>query len=143
MLKDALGLRCRGMMLTHGRDDKGEWLKASYFDEDGTSVDKRSHLRPHQRTPGVPLGWQTVADVVALQLLLRHPDFVVARERPVLAGEREAIRLSGAFPPRQRAALNGGTICPPRPLLLYCLACIRITAFEQPSCCWVACSRNY
>ncbi len=104
-LKDALVLRCGGMTLTHGRDDKGEWLKATYFDEDGTSVDERFRLRtpaqrkafeqlfmrPHQRAPGVPLGWQTAADVVALQPLLRHPDFVVARAKGQFWQVREKV----------------------------------------------------
>jgi DNA repair protein RadD len=94
-LKDARVLRCAGMTLEQGRDDKGEWLKATYFDEDGTSVSERFRLqtpaqrkafeqlfmRPHQRAPGVELGWQTAADVIALQPLLRHPDFVVARAK--------------------------------------------------------------
>ena len=94
-LKDALVLRCGGMTLEQGRDAKGEWLKATYFDEEGTSVSERFRLqtpaqrkafeqlfmRPHQRAPGVPLGWQTAADVLALQPLLRHPDFVVARAK--------------------------------------------------------------
>lgn len=92
-LKDALVLRCGGMELTHGKDDKGEWLKAVYYDEEGTSLSERYRLhtpaqrkafeylfmRPHQRAPGVPLGWETAADVVAMQPLLRHPDFVVGR----------------------------------------------------------------
>ncbi len=94
-LKDALVLRCGGMTLEQGRDNQGEWLKATYFDEDGTSVSERFRLqtagqrkaveqlfmRPHQRAPGVPLGWQTAADVLALQPLLRYPDFVVARAK--------------------------------------------------------------
>ncbi|MFS2224479.1 DEAD/DEAH box helicase [Pantoea sp. B65] len=104
-LKDALVLRCGGMALSHGSDEKGEWLKASYFDEDGTSVSERFRLkspaqrkafeqlfmRPHQRAPGVPLGWQTAADVVALQPLLRHPDFVVARQQRHFWQVREKI----------------------------------------------------
>lgn len=92
-LKDARVLRCSGMALEQGRDDQGEWLKATYFDEDGSQVSERFRLRtpaqrkafeqlfmrPHQRAPGVELGWQTAADVIALQPLLRHPDFVIAR----------------------------------------------------------------
>lgn len=94
-LKDALVLRCGGMTLERGADVKGEWLNVTYFDEDATSVSERFRLqtpaqriafeqlfmRPHQRAPGVALGWQTAADVIALQPLLRHPDFVVARAR--------------------------------------------------------------
>jgi len=104
-LKDALVLRCGGMELTHGSDEKGEWLKASYFDEDGTSVSERFRLktpaqrkafeqlfmRPHQRAPGVPLGWESAADVVAMQPLLRHPDFVVARQQRQFWLVREKI----------------------------------------------------
>lgn len=104
-LKDALVLRCGGMTLEAGRDDKGEWLKATYYDEDGTSVSERFRLqtpaqrtafeqlfmRPHQRAPGVPLGWQTANDVVALQPLLRHPDFVVARARGQFWQVREKV----------------------------------------------------
>ncbi|WP_342753895.1 DEAD/DEAH box helicase [Pantoea sp. MBD-2R] len=94
-LKDALVLRCAAMVLESGKDEKGEWLKARYFDEEATEVSERFRLstpaqrkafeqlfmRPHQRAPGVPLGWQNAADIVALQPLLRHPDFVVARKQ--------------------------------------------------------------
>lgn len=94
-LKDALVLRCAAMVLESGSDEHGEWLKARYYDEDATEVSERFRLktpaqrtafeqlflRPHQRAPGVPLGWKTAADVIALQLLLRHPDFVVARKQ--------------------------------------------------------------
>ncbi|WP_160621674.1 DEAD/DEAH box helicase [Mixta intestinalis] len=104
-LKDALVLRCGGMTLQAGRDDKGEWLKATYYDEDGTSVSERFRLqtpaqrtafeqlfmRPHQRAPGVPLGWQNANDIVALQPLLRHPDFVVARARGQFWQVREKV----------------------------------------------------
>ncbi len=34
-LKDALVLRCCGMALQPGADEKGEWLKITYYDEDG------------------------------------------------------------------------------------------------------------
>ncbi|EMD9273399.1 DEAD/DEAH box helicase [Cronobacter malonaticus] len=92
-LKDALVLRCGGMQLQPGADEKGEWLKVTYYDEDGADVSERFRLqtpaqrtafeqlfiRPHTRTPGVPLRWITVNDIVAQQALLRHPDFVVAR----------------------------------------------------------------
>lgn len=104
-LKDALVLRCGGMTLDAGRDEKGEWLKATYYDEDGTSVSERFRLqtpaqrtafeqlfmRPHQRAPGVPLGWKTAQDVVTLQPLLRHPDFVVARARGQFWQVREKV----------------------------------------------------
>ena len=92
-LKDALVLRCSGMALQHGGDEKGPWLKITYYDEDGADVSERFRLqtpaqrtafeqlfiRPHTRTPGVPLRWITPADIVTQQALLRHPDFVVAR----------------------------------------------------------------
>ncbi|NIH11470.1 MAG: DEAD/DEAH box helicase [Serratia symbiotica] len=104
-LKDALILRCGGMTLQSGHDDKGEWLKATYYDEDGTSTSERFRiqtpaqckafdmlfLRPHQRAPGVPFRWKTAADVLAQQLLLRHPDFVVARKRGQFWQVREKV----------------------------------------------------
>ena len=94
-LKDALVLRCSGMALQPGADEKGEWLKITYYDEDGADVSERFRvqtpaqrtafeqlfIRPHTRTPGVPLRWITVADIVRQQVLLRHPDFVVARKK--------------------------------------------------------------
>ena len=72
-LKDALVLRCSGMSLQHGHDEKGEWLKITYYDEDGADVSERFRLqtpaqrtafeqlfiRPHTRTPGIPLRWIT------------------------------------------------------------------------------------
>lgn len=65
-LKDALVLRCSGMALQHGGDEKGPWLKITYYDEDGADVSERFRLqtpaqriafeqlfiRPHTRTPG-------------------------------------------------------------------------------------------
>ncbi|QKJ87871.1 ATP-dependent helicase [Paramixta manurensis] len=104
-LKDALILRCGGMTLAAGGDEKGEWLTVNYFDEDGTRVSERFRLqtpaqrkafeqlfmRPHQRAPGVPLGWRNAADVVALAPLLRHPDFVVARQRGAFWQIREKL----------------------------------------------------
>lgn len=94
-LKDALVLRCGGMQLETGQDAKGEWLKATYYDEDGTNTSERFRLttpaqrmafeqiflRPHQRAPGIALKWHTAADIIAQQALLRYPDFVVARRR--------------------------------------------------------------
>jgi DNA repair protein RadD len=67
-LKDALVLRCSGMALQPGADEKGEWLKITYYDEDGADVSERFRvqtpaqrtafeqlfIRPHTRTPGVP-----------------------------------------------------------------------------------------
>ncbi|WP_436893036.1 DEAD/DEAH box helicase [Siccibacter turicensis] len=94
-LKDALVLRCGGMALAAGADDKGEWLNVTYYDEEGADVSERFRLttpaqrtafeqlfiRPHTRTPGVPLAWKTASDLLAQQALLRHPDFVVARKK--------------------------------------------------------------
>ncbi|GLY59638.1 hypothetical protein Pcaca05_04960 [Pectobacterium carotovorum subsp. carotovorum] len=93
-LKDALVLRCSGMSFEQGQDAKGEWLKITYHDEDGAEVSERfrlhttaqrhvflqQFLRVHQRAPGTPFNWQSAADIIAQQLLLRAPDFVVARK---------------------------------------------------------------
>lgn len=99
-LKDALVLRCSGMSLQHEHDEKGEWLKITYYDEDGADVSERFRLqtpaqrtafeqlfiRPHTRTPGIPLRWITAADILAQQALLRHPVFCrCPHERSVLA----------------------------------------------------------
>lgn len=104
-LKDALVLRCSGMALQHGGDEKGPWLKITYYDEDGADVSERFRLqtpaqrtafeqlfiRPHTRTPGVPLRWITPADIVTQQALLRHPDFVVARMKGQYWQVREKV----------------------------------------------------
>ncbi|RPH30344.1 DEAD/DEAH box helicase [Buttiauxella warmboldiae] len=104
-LKDALVLRCGGMTLQNGSDEKGDWLKITYFDEDGADVSERFRLqtpaqrmafeqlfiRPHSRTPGVPLRWINAADVVAQQSALRHPDFVVARKNGNFWNVREKV----------------------------------------------------
>lgn len=104
-LKDALVLRCAAMLLEAGSDEHGEWLKARYFDEDATEVSERFRLkspaqrtafeqlflRPHQRAPGIPLGWKTAQDIVTLQPLLRHPDFVVARKQRHFWQVREKV----------------------------------------------------
>lgn len=104
-LKDALVLRCSGMTLQHGGDEKGPWLKITYYDEDGADVSERFRLqtpaqrtafeqlfiRPHTRTPGVPLRWITPADIVTQQALLRHPDFVVARMKGQYWQVREKV----------------------------------------------------
>lgn len=92
-LKDALILRCSGMLLRQGVDDKGEWLSVTYFDEDGAEISERFRLstpaqkrvfvnnfiRPHQRAPGTPFNWNRAEDVIHQQSFLRHPDFVIAR----------------------------------------------------------------
>ncbi|HAD40924.1 MAG TPA: hypothetical protein DCF88_12540, partial [Plesiomonas shigelloides] len=94
-LRDALVLRCGGMHLASGQDSKGEWLDITYFDEDGADVKERFYLstsaqrhvftlhflRQHQRAPGVPLAWKNADDILKQQELLRHPDFVVARQQ--------------------------------------------------------------
>lgn len=94
-LKDALVLRCGGMALASGADEKGEWLNVTYYDEDGADVSERFRLhtpaqrtafeqlflRPHTRIPGVPLPWKNAADILTRQALLRRPDFVVARKK--------------------------------------------------------------
>lgn len=104
-LKDALVLRCAAMVLESGSDDQGEWLKVRYYDEEATEVSERFRLktpaqrtafeqlflRPHQRAPGVPLSWKSAADIIALQPLLRHPDFVVARKQRHFWQVREKV----------------------------------------------------
>lgn len=50
-LKDALVLRCSGMVLQPGADEKGEWLKITYYDEDGADVSERFRSR---RPPSAP-----------------------------------------------------------------------------------------
>ncbi|BDH45150.1 ATP-dependent helicase [Salmonella enterica subsp. enterica serovar Choleraesuis] len=104
-LKDALVLRCSGMTLDHGQDDAGPWLKVTYYDEDGADVSERFRLqtpaqrkafelvflRPHSRTPGIPLPWLNAAEIVAQSALLRHPDFVVARMKGRFWQVREKI----------------------------------------------------
>ncbi|AKH64769.1 MULTISPECIES: DEAD/DEAH box helicase [Photorhabdus] len=104
-LKDALVLRCGGMQLIPGTDSKGEWLKITYYDEDGTDASERfrlttpaqrrlfeyQFLRQHQRAPAVPFNWKTASDIVHQQPLLRHPDFVVARKKGQFWQIREKI----------------------------------------------------
>ena len=77
----------------------------TYYDEDGADVSERFRLqtpaqrtafeqlfiRPHTRTPGVPLRWITPADIVTQQALLRHPDFVVARMKGQYWQVREKV----------------------------------------------------
>ena len=46
-LKDALVLRCSGMSLQHGHDEKGEWLKITYYDEDGADVRGAAKTKGH------------------------------------------------------------------------------------------------
>ncbi|MTC76284.1 DEAD/DEAH box helicase [Providencia sp. wls1919] len=104
-LKDALILRCGGMELTSGSDAKGEWLKITYYDEDGTSVSERFRLttsaqkrafefrflREHHRAPGVPFHWNNANDIISQQALLRYPQFIVARKKESYWEIREKI----------------------------------------------------
>lgn len=104
-LKDALILRCGGMELTSGLDAKGEWLKITYYDEDGTSVSERFRLttpaqkrafefrflREHHRAPGVPFHWNNANDIISQQALLRYPQFIVARKKESYWEIREKI----------------------------------------------------
>jgi len=104
-LKDALVLRCSGMTLQQGQDARGEWLRVTYYDEDGTDVSERFRLqtaaqrtafefifvRPHLRAPGIPLKFITAEDLVAQQALFRHPDFVVARKNGQFWNVREKV----------------------------------------------------
>ncbi|WP_226573818.1 DEAD/DEAH box helicase [Mangrovibacter yixingensis] len=104
-LKDALVLRCSGMVLTSGSDAKGLWLKITYYDEDGGDVSERFRLhtpaqrtafehlflRPHQRAPGVAFSWSTPESIIEQQGLLRHPDFVVARKQGQFWQVREKV----------------------------------------------------
>lgn len=104
-LKDALVLRCSGMILQPGHDAKGDWLRVTYYDEDGTDVSERFRLqtpaqrtafefifvRPHLRAPGIALKFITVEDLVAQQALFRHPDFVVARKNGQFWNVREKV----------------------------------------------------
>ncbi|WP_323086259.1 DEAD/DEAH box helicase [Providencia alcalifaciens] len=104
-LKDALILRCGGMELSSGLDAKGEWLKITYYDEDGTSVSERFRLttsaqkrafefrflREHHRAPGVPFHWNNANDIISQQALLRYPQFIVARKKENYWEIREKI----------------------------------------------------
>ncbi|MDU1267248.1 MAG: hypothetical protein E6962_07015, partial [Escherichia coli] len=104
---DIAARRCRecDTVLVDPDDMKGEWLKITYYDEDGADVSERFRLqtpaqrtafeqlfiRPHTRTPGIPLRWITAADILAQQALLRHPDFVVARMKGQYWQVREKV----------------------------------------------------
>ena len=121
-LKDALVLRCSGMSLQHGHDEKGEWLKITYYDEDGADVSERfpsanarpvelpssSFYPPAYAHTGIPLRWITAADVLAQQALLRHPDFVVARMKGQYWQVREKCSITKVvFVGRTNYAVNG------------------------------------
>ncbi|HGH5988564.1 DEAD/DEAH box helicase [Morganella morganii] len=104
-LKDALVLRCGGMALSAGQDNRGEWLTINYYDEDGTTVSERfrlttpaqrfvfekQFLTQHLRAPGVPFQWQDAESVIRQQMLLRYPDFVVSRKKENYWQIREKI----------------------------------------------------
>lgn len=94
-LKDALVLRCAGMTLLPGQDNRGEWLRVTYYDEDGSDVSEQFRLqtaaqrhifellfiRHHHTAPGTPLRWQSAADLAGYSEFFRHPDFIVARKK--------------------------------------------------------------
>lgn len=104
-LKDAMVLRCGGMALHTGTDSRGNWLKVTYYDEEGAEVSERFRLhtsaqrlafehlfiRPHLRAPGIPLHYVTAEDIVRQQALFRHPDFVVARKSGQFWNVREKV----------------------------------------------------
>ncbi|MBP6122713.1 MULTISPECIES: DEAD/DEAH box helicase [Providencia] len=104
-LRDALILRCGGMQFTTGTDTKGEWLKITYYDEEGTSVSERFRLatpaqrkafeyrflRHHHRAPGVPFVWNNANDIISQQSLLRYPQFIVSRKKDNFWEIREKI----------------------------------------------------
>ncbi|WP_192458427.1 DEAD/DEAH box helicase [Musicola keenii] len=104
-LRDALVLRCSGMALQGGSDTKGEWLKITYYDEDGADVSERFRLhspaqraafqhrflRVHLRAPGIPFEWRNAQDLIDRQDNLRAPDFVVARRQGKFWQIREKI----------------------------------------------------
>ncbi|MGL9723371.1 DEAD/DEAH box helicase [Sodalis sp. (in: enterobacteria)] len=104
-LKDALVLRCSGMSLRAGQDEKGEWLQVTYFDEDGADVGERFRLHTpaqrrlfalrflplHLRAAGMPFAWRGAADIEAAADKLRAPDFVVARRRGHFWQVREKV----------------------------------------------------
>lgn len=104
-LKDALVLRCSGMSLRAGQDEKGEWLQVTYFDEDGADVGERFRLHTpaqrrlftlrflplHLRAAGMPFAWRCAADIEAAVDKLRASDFVVARRRGHFWQVREKV----------------------------------------------------
>lgn len=97
-------------------------VEITYYDEDGADVSERFRLqtpaqrtafeqlfiRPHTRTPGIPLRWITAADILAQQALLRHPDFVVARMKGQYWQVREKCSITKVvFVGRTNYAVNG------------------------------------
>ncbi len=97
------------MSLQHGHDEKGEWLKITYYDEDGADVSERFRLQtPAQRTAFeqlYPPAYAHTGHPAALDhrrryprpaSLIATPDFVVAR----MKGQyrvRESVRLRRSF----------------------------------------------
>lgn len=89
--KDVLVLCCSGMMMQYGQDEKGEWLKIIYYDEDGVDVSECFCLYMFVQCIvfeqlficlyicmfGVFLCWIMVVDIVVQQVLLWYFDFVV------------------------------------------------------------------
>ncbi len=104
-LKDALVLRCSGMSLQHEHDEKGEWLKITYYDEDGADVSERFRLQtPAQRTAFSSfLSARIRAHRASLcagspppisspsKPYWQHPDFVVARMKGQYWQVREKV----------------------------------------------------
>jgi DNA repair protein RadD len=110
-LKDALVLRCSGMDLQHGADDKGEWLKITYYDEDGADVSERYRLQhlPSEPPLSSSLSARTpdARRAVTLDRCRRYPRPAGAvtppgfcrgaQKRPVLAGARKVFDYEGRF----------------------------------------------
>ncbi len=98
-------LRCSGMSLRAGQDDKGEWLQVTYYDEDCADVGERYRLHTpaqrrlfalrflplHLRAPGMAFTWERAKDIEAAGDKLRAPDFVVARRRGHFWQVREKV----------------------------------------------------
>ena len=103
-LKDALVLRQRHVFAAWARR-KGEWLKITYYDEDGADVSERFRLqtpaqrtafeqlfiRPHTRNTWHPAALDHRRRCPRQQALLRHPDFVVARMKGQYWQVREKV----------------------------------------------------
>ncbi len=85
-LKDALVLRCCGMALQPGADEKGEWLKITYYDEDGADVSERFRL-------------QTPAQRTAFEQLFIRPHQPRAGRAPALAHRRRYRGATAAAAP--------------------------------------------
>jgi DNA repair protein RadD len=94
-LKDAKVIRCAGMSLQATRKQGREQLLVTYHDEDGAELSERFSfdsagslqrlnqqlIARHWRAPGLHPQLQTLAGVLEVEPLLRHPDFVIARKQ--------------------------------------------------------------